>query len=154
MKKKETRDIHFIKQPHYPGGKEALSKFITENLRYPQEAMENKVEGTVALRYDINHKGNVTDAKVLSSVGYGCDEEAVRLVKKLVFEVPKNRKKRIVFHKTIQINFKLPRKQADQKQAGSGYQLSYNITPAKKEQGDGKGSPTKNSGYQYTIKIN
>lgn len=151
MKKKETKDIQFIKQPHYPGGQKALSNFITTNLRYPKDALSNKIEGTVVLRYGINSQGKVIEVKVLSSIGHGCDEEAVRLVKKLQFEVPKNRKKKIIFHKNIQIHFRLPKEQEKPVQPASGYQVSYTVTPTSQEEEQQKPSQPSTGGYSYTI---
>ena len=46
-----------------------MKKFIGSNLRYPEEALKNKIEGTVYLRYDIDHQGTVTDAKVVKGIG-------------------------------------------------------------------------------------
>lgn len=97
-----------VKRPYYPGGMKALKAFITKNLRYPEEAYANKVEGMVALRYEINYKGVVVKVKLISTLGYGCDEEAIRLVKMLKFIVPKNRKLKLKFFKNLQIHFKLP----------------------------------------------
>ena len=108
--KKEAKDKHFIKKPIYEGGPKAMKKFIGENLRYPKEALENKIQGTVYVRYDIDRKGNVFDAKVIKGIGYGCDEEAMRLAKLLKFRVPKTRGVRVTFHKNIQIHFRLPKK--------------------------------------------
>ncbi len=125
--RKEAKDKHFIKKPVYKGGPKALKKFIGENLRYPKEALENKVEGTVYLNYDINYKGEVTDARVIKSVGHGCDEEAVRVVKLLKYEVPKNRGVRVVFHKNIQIHFRLPK----EKEKKPPVQYNYVNTPGK-----------------------
>ena len=78
---KEKKDNQFIKKPFYPGGNKAYADFIKKNLKYPSKALKNKTEGTVLLKYDIDHKGNVTDAKVIKSVGDGCDEEAIRVIK-------------------------------------------------------------------------
>ena len=108
--KKERKDKHFIKKPFYEGGPMAMKKFIGENMRYPKEALENKIEGTVYVRYDVDQKGKVIDAKVVKGIGHGCDEEAIRLAKSLKFQVPKNRVGRVVFHKNIQIHFRLPKK--------------------------------------------
>jgi len=107
---KERKDDHFIKKPIYVGGTAAFKKFIKNNLKYPKEALKNKIEGTVLVRYDIDYKGKVTDAKVKKGIGYGCDEEAMRVVKLLKFEVPKGpRKLRVAFHKENKINFRLPK---------------------------------------------
>ncbi len=50
---------HFITKAEYPGGSEALKKFIKKNLRYPKEALMHRVEGSVFLRYEVNEKGKV-----------------------------------------------------------------------------------------------
>jgi protein TonB len=97
-----------VKRPYYPGGTKAMKAFIADNLRYPKEALEKKIEGMVAVRYEINYKGTVINVKLISTLGYGCDEEAKRLVKLLKFEVAKNRKLKLKFFKNLQIHFKLP----------------------------------------------
>lgn len=83
--------------------------YIAQELKYPEEALKNKKEGTVRLRYDIDYKGNVFDAHIISSLGHGCDEEAKRIVMGFKFQVERTRKRRVTFHKTIQIHFRLPK---------------------------------------------
>ena len=127
--KKERKPEQFIHHPGYPGGTEALREFIRKNMRYPKEAMQNKIEGTVAVAYEIDHRGTVIDAKIKSGIGYGCDEEAVRLVKMLKFGVAKHHKLRVTFHKTLNIHFRLP------KPKKQNTQLVYNYVEKKKEGG-------------------
>lgn len=143
--RKEAKDKEFIKKPVYKGGPKALKKFIGENLHYPKEALEKKVEGTVYVNYDIDHKGQVTAARVIKGLGHGCDEEAVRLVKLLKFEVPKNRGVRVVFHKNIQIHFRLPKVKEKPMQV----QYNYVSTPGKTSQPEQKKSST-----TFTITFN
>jgi len=108
---KPAKDKHFIKQPWYEGGPKALKQYIGDNLRYPTEALAQKLEGTVTVRFDIDHKGDVVDAKTIGhALGLGCDEEAIRLVKSLKFMVEKPRGLRVVYHKTMQVHFRLPTK--------------------------------------------
>jgi len=110
MSSKERRDDSFIKKPIYPGGTSALRKFIKDNLKYPTQALENKVEGTVQLKYTIDHKGKVIETKVVKGIGHGCDAEAERILKLLQFEIPKNpRRLRVTFHNKTQITFRLPK---------------------------------------------
>ncbi len=153
---KERKDKHFIKKPIYPGGLKAMRELIKKELEYPKEALNSKTEGTVYLRYEIDYKGNVKSSKILSKVGYGCDEEAQRLVNLFKFQIPNlPRKMKIKFHKTIKIHFRLP-KIKEQKVHLKPYQpiqkqvLSYTIIPKKsivnKEQNPQKG------GYTYTIR--
>ena len=79
--KKERKDKHFIKKPIYPGGLKAMRAFIAKHKKYPPAAEENNIEGVVRVKYDIDYKGNVVGTQVQSSLGYGCDEEALRAVK-------------------------------------------------------------------------
>ncbi len=52
-----------------------MKQFIADNLRYPKEALEKRFEGTVSVRFDIDHKGDVVEAKIIGhSLGHGCDE--------------------------------------------------------------------------------
>lgn len=141
--KKEAKDKHFIKKPIYKGGPTAMKKFIGQHLRYPKEALENKIQGTVYVKYDIDYKGNVTDAKVVKGIGHGCDEEAMRLAKLLKFKVPKNRGVRVIFHNNIQIHFRLPKK----KPAPKVTAVQYNYVAEKKEE---KTEEKKSSGYTIT----
>lgn len=102
----------FIVQPFYEGGNKALEKKVLENMKYPATALEKRVEGTVFLKYDIDHKGTVIGARVITSIGFGCDEEAVRLVKLLRFTVPKQPNGlKVIFHKELYIHFRLPKEQ-------------------------------------------
>ena len=105
-----------------------MRAFIGENLKYPHAARAAGIEGTVRLRIDISHQGKVTASKVLSSLGHGCDEEAIRVVELLRFEIPKLRKLRAVFHKTINIHFRLA---ANEKENPSTGQSQYTVSPAK-----------------------
>lgn len=67
--------------PSFPGGEEARTKYLAENINYPQQASENGIQGIVYVSFIIDSKGNVTNVKVLRGIGGGCDEEAVRVVK-------------------------------------------------------------------------
>ena len=100
---------HFIKKAEYPGGSEALKKFIKNNLRYPKEALNHRVEGSVFLRYEVNEKGKVHNISVISGLGYGCDEEAERIIWLLKYPQIKNRGIKVNTKFKLAINFKLPK---------------------------------------------
>lgn len=149
---KEKKDKNFIHKPIYEGGSAAMKQFVAEHLRYPEEAIKHKIEGTVHLKYDIDYLGNVTDAKVISGLGYGCDEEAIRVVKQFKFAVAKNRGIKVVFQKTIYIHFHLnksvetkPIEQAQipENEAQYQYLISTKTNKPKPE--------SDNNGYSYTI---
>lgn len=69
--------------PEYPGGQEAMAGFLSGNIKYPAEAKEKGIQGTVYVAFVVAADGNVTDIKIEKSVGYGCDEEALRVVKQM-----------------------------------------------------------------------
>lgn len=106
-----------------------MGTYLQQHLRYPTEALEAKIEGTVHVRYDIDHKGKVVSTQVLSGIGHGCDEEAERLVRGLEFTIPKKaRGIRILYHKNLKVNFHLP--QAKPTAPPAAGQLTYTVTPS------------------------
>lgn len=69
--------------PMFPGGMDALMKYLNDNIQYPMIALENGVSGTVVLQFVVSKTGKITDIKVLNSVDRALDEEAVRVVSKM-----------------------------------------------------------------------
>jgi TonB family protein len=128
----------FLNLPKYPGGSEAFKKFFVENLRYPDAALEAKIEGSVIVEYDISDDGLVYNPHILKGLGYGCDEEAVRLIGLLRFEKVKNRGVRVKMTTKTTIHFKLP-----------GVNISYTISGENKSEQKKNGPVT----YEYTIKL-
>ena len=68
------------KDPEFPGGIEALYKYLAENIKYPEQAKTEGVQGKVYVSFVIEADGSVTNANVIRSIGGGCDEEALRVV--------------------------------------------------------------------------
>lgn len=108
--KRDRKEKKFIKSPAFKGGMKALRAFVAKNMRYPKDALKNKIEGTVHLRYSIDRTGKTFNIKVVKGIGNGCNEEAQRIVGLFKFEMPKNRAGKLIFHKTLQIHFRLPKK--------------------------------------------
>jgi len=148
---KERKAKNFLPKLVYPGGSKALSKFISDHLQYPREAIKENIEGTVRLRMDVDYTGKVIDSHIISSLGYGCDIEAKRVVGLLKWETDKKvRKGKILFHKTLNIHFKLPKQKAvPAPKTRTQTQISYKIVSSK------PASPRKSkpTSYQYTIKF-
>lgn len=107
--KKDRKENKFIKSPAFKGGLKALRAFVSKNIRYPKDALKDKVEGTIHLRYSIDRTGKTFNIKVVKGIGSGCNEEAQRIVGLFEFDMPKNRAGRLIFHKTLQIHFRLPK---------------------------------------------
>jgi protein TonB len=69
--------------PKFPGGDDAMVKFINDNLVYPPMAIENNIEGKVVLTFIVDKEGQVTEIEFLKKLGWGCDDAAVKVVKKM-----------------------------------------------------------------------
>jgi TonB family C-terminal domain len=83
-KEEEDWDKTFTKveiESEYPGGAAAWQRYLNRNLRYPQEAIDNEVQGAVVVQFIVDKEGNVSDVEAIS----GPQElrgEAVRVIKK------------------------------------------------------------------------
>lgn len=66
--------------PEFPGGIEALYKYLAENITYPQQAKDSGIQGRVIVTFVVEKDGSITGAEVLRGIGGGCDEEALRVV--------------------------------------------------------------------------
>jgi protein TonB len=69
--------------PEFEGGVTGLMRYVGQNILYPQIAREIGKEGTVYVSFVVNETGNVENVKVLRGIGFGCDEEVVRVVGKM-----------------------------------------------------------------------
>ena len=67
--------------PEFPGGPKELMKWLTKNLRYPQQALTRKQQGEVMVQFIINRDGTLTDFKVTKSAGTALDNEALRVMR-------------------------------------------------------------------------
>jgi protein TonB len=67
--------------PMYPGGIEKFYEFLGRNIKYPSMAAENNIQGNVFVSFTVEKDGSLTDIKIDRKLGYGTDEEAVRVLK-------------------------------------------------------------------------
>jgi protein TonB len=70
-------------QPSFPGGMEELMKFMQRNTKYPRAAQNAEIAGTVFVQFVVGSDGAIRDVQVVRGLGFGCDEEAVRVVKSM-----------------------------------------------------------------------
>ena len=78
----ETKIFEVVEQmPQFPGGDDALMKFLKEHVNYPVVAQENGVQGRVVISFVVERDGSITDVKVARSVDPSLDREAARVVK-------------------------------------------------------------------------
>jgi len=94
--------------PEFPGGPAEMYKYLAKNIRYPGAASRANIQGRVFLQFVVNTDGSITDVEVVKGVGFGCDEEAVRVVKSMPKWKPGRQQGRAVRVKyTLPVNFQL-----------------------------------------------
>ena len=90
-------------EPQFEGGLEALYKYLAENIKYPEQAKSDGIQGRVFVRFVIEADGSVTNAQVLRGIGGGCDEEALRVVEAMPKWTPGMQQ-----GKPVRVQFNLP----------------------------------------------
>ena len=94
--------------PEFPGGQEALMKFIADNVKYPAECEEKSIEGRVLVRFVIDEQGNVTNPIVVKPVDSLLDAEALRVIKLMPKWAPgQNEGKAVAVNYTVPFTFRL-----------------------------------------------
>jgi protein TonB len=94
--------------PEPVGGYAAFYQFLNSNLRYPKDALRDKVEGKVFVQFVIEKNGTLTNFKVMKGIGSGCDEEAIRVLQTVPNWVPgRQRGNNVRVYRTIPIIFKM-----------------------------------------------
>lgn len=85
QKEQEQIDVFTVVEdpPSFPGGQDKMMEFIGKKLKYPKKARKKGIQGRVVISFVIDEQGKVTDTKVVKGIGHGCDEEALRVVKKM-----------------------------------------------------------------------
>ena len=104
------------KQPEFPGGMPGLMQYVAQNLRYPAEAQQANVSGRVFVQFVVTQTGNIQSLRILKGIGYGCDEEAVRIVSQMPKWTPGSQSgKPVAVMYNLPIQFTLEKKAEDQR---------------------------------------
>jgi protein TonB len=108
----EEEEVVFVvveSMPEFPGGQQALFKYLSENVKYPVIAQENGIQGRVICQFVVNRDGSIVDVEVVRSAGdASLDKEAVRVIKSMPKWKPgKQRGKAVRVKYTLPVNFKL-----------------------------------------------
>ena len=82
--------------PSFPGGEDALLKYIGSHIKYPSIALEQGIQGMVMLRFVVNPDGHVGEVQVLKSLDPYCDREAKRVIQSLPKFIPGKQQGRAV----------------------------------------------------------
>lgn len=101
--------FQFVEQmPEFPGGQDQLLRYLSEHIRYPDQAREAGIEGKVTVKFVVNEDGDISDAQVLRGIGGGCDQEALRVVKSMPKWKPGKQNGRAVkVYFTLPVTFRL-----------------------------------------------
>ena len=92
------------------GGRRAFKQYLEQNLRYPEQALSNNVEGKVTIMFTVETSGQLSDFRVLRGIGNGCDEEVIRLIKEGPKWSPSKRKDDAIRDKVkVRMRFALPK---------------------------------------------
>ena len=108
----EEEEVVFVvveTMPEFPGGQQALFKYLSENVKYPVIAQENGIQGRVICQFVVNKDGSIVEVEVVRSGGdASLDKEAVRVIKSMPKWKPgKQRGKAVRVKYTVPVNFRL-----------------------------------------------
>jgi TonB family protein len=70
----------FFRSADYPGGPSAWFRYFSKNMKYPEKAINNNIQGTVVLEFTVKVDGSIADLKVVQSADKLLDDEAFRLI--------------------------------------------------------------------------
>ena len=76
----EDASPYIDRMPEFKGGYKAFGKFLEQNIQYPAEANLHGITGRVFVQFTVNKDGSISVPEVVKGIGYGCDEEAVRVI--------------------------------------------------------------------------
>ncbi len=145
---KNPKKKTFLRIPTFPGGKDAYQQFIKDNIVYPEEALINKVEGFVHLVYTVNNIGEIEDVEVTKGIGFGCDEEAIRIIRLMKYEPARNRGIKMKVEMRTKINFMLSENIVSTN--NPAIQLNYSSATSEKQNSL---EPKSHAFYNYTIDL-
>ena len=80
----EYKQLNEVAKPYFADGGN-MGKYIAANLKFPPEAKEREIQGTVRLSFVVETDGSVSNIVVVNSVGGGCDNEAIRLLQETIW---------------------------------------------------------------------
>jgi len=107
--KEETTIFTIVEEmPSFIGGEEEMYNYLGRNIKFPYLAKDAGIQGIVYVTFVIMEDGSIANARVLRGIGAGCDEEALRVIKKMPNWKPgKQRGRPVRVQFNMPINFKL-----------------------------------------------
>ncbi len=74
--------------PSFPGGDDAMNRYISKKKIYPLVAFQNEIKGVVMVKFVVERDGKIGGIKVARGLGYGCDESAIDLIRGMPKWIP------------------------------------------------------------------
>ncbi|MDE6193232.1 MAG: energy transducer TonB [Muribaculaceae bacterium] len=106
--KEEEVFVAVEQQAEFPGGMAALMKWLSNNIRYPEAAQQNDVQGRVIVKFIVEKDGSVSQAQIVKGVDKDLDKEALRVVNKMPkWQAGKNNGVAVRSYFTLPVNFRL-----------------------------------------------
>ena len=96
----EYKQLEEVAKPYFADGIN-MAQYIAKNLKFPPEAKEREIQGTVRLSFVVETDGSLSNIVIVNSVGGGCDNEAVRLLQETVW-IPAERQGKYVRSSNMQ----------------------------------------------------
>ncbi|MBO2523438.1 MAG: hypothetical protein CW336_06225 [Bacteroidetes bacterium] len=81
----DLKDLHNAPQPYFEDPGVTMAAYLRTNLRFPDQAKQFEIQGTVKLSFIVETDGRVSNIIVENSVGGGCDNEAIRLLQDMLW---------------------------------------------------------------------
>ncbi len=101
-----TKDEVFVvveDMPSFPGGEKARNNYFAKNVKYPEVARKEGIEGRVFVTFVVDKDGSIADVKILRGIGGGCDEEAIRVIENMPKWIPGKQR-----GKDVRVQFNMP----------------------------------------------
>ena len=98
-----------VEQPaEFPGGMAKLMNYLSESIRYPENAIKNEIQGKVVVKFVVEKDGSIGDASVLKGIDPELDNEAIRVIKSMPAWIPgKNNGEDVASFFNLPVTFKL-----------------------------------------------
>jgi TonB family protein len=89
--------------PDFPGGGDQMNIYLHNNFRYPIDAREAGIYGTVHASFVVEKDGKISEIKIIKGIGGGCDEEVIKLIKNMPRWTPGTQN-----NKPVRVQFNMP----------------------------------------------
>lgn len=105
----DTADIYMQvdKIAEFPGGETNMFNFIGRNIEFPRAAINARVSGRVFVSFIVEKDGSLTDRRIMRGIGYGCDEEVLRIISLMPKWIPallNNKPVRYLYRMPVKFN--------------------------------------------------